>query len=244
MDFYRLASVKATIFVMDNKPINDIRKFLAPHMDIESVKWVANLAVSTIANHFAPGLDQALTGNDVLDVAVGNTVELGELLTRTMDEVIVDVICRWLDGDPAIEELFEFTEEQARADAAIKEDAEKAAAVIEELTGEIEQKIAEEPSVAEQEINALMSEFEEERKDLENKLDRIADKFFENRPDLDDNTRANAEEQFKEIKDEQVEALEAKQAERLSERMDRQDERRANFEEKQQELEGTRDERS
>jgi hypothetical protein len=64
MDFYRLASVKATIFVMDNKPINDIRKFLAPHMDIESVKWVANLAVSTIANHFAPGLDQALTGNE------------------------------------------------------------------------------------------------------------------------------------------------------------------------------------
>jgi hypothetical protein len=134
----------------------------------------------------------------------------------------------------------ESLEEQARAYAGIKADAELAAAAIEQATVELENERSEQQGKAEQETTALEEKFTAERDDLVGKLDKMRDKYFENYPDLDQDQRTDAEGTFKTIKDDAVEALKADQGTRLAEREAMHQGLQESYEQRRKELEGTR----
>jgi hypothetical protein len=131
-------------------------------------------------------------------------------------------------------------EEQARADAGIKADAELAAAAIEEATVELENEMSEQRRKDDQETAALEEKFTAERDDLVGKLDKMRDRYFVNHPDLDRDQRADAEGTFKTIKDDAVEALKADQGSRLAEREAVHHGLQEDYEQRRKELEETR----
>lgn len=126
----------------------------------------------------------------------------------------------------------------------VKADAVLAADTIEKLTAELENTMAEERGEEKQEAAALETEFKAEHDELVGKLDKMRDKYFENHPNLDTDQRTDAEETFKTIKDDAVEALEAQQDSRLVELRTDQQQLRDNYEEARKELDGTRDQRA
>jgi len=107
---------------------------------------------------------------------------------------------------------------------------------------EIEQ--SEEPDLVQEEISLLEKEFAEERKELTDKLDELEELYFENHPDLDDTQRAGAEERFDDIRKEEIAALETRQEDRSAELELFQQQRAEELQQRQREVEDTRDERS
>jgi len=126
----------------------------------------------------------------------------------------------------------------------VKADAEVAAAAIETLTAEIESKIAEELGDQKEEIATLQAEFTDEQDKMAGKLDKMRDKYFENHPDLAEDQRTDAENTFKTIKDDAINALKAQQAPRMTELLADQQHLLDTYEQAKQELDETRDERA
>jgi hypothetical protein len=174
-------------------------------------------------------------------------------LTRTVKEneerqKALDVLEKQLEGaEKAAELLAERSEDKVQEsaeEAGRKADAEMAAAAIEELTVKLANVTSEETREAEQETAALKKEFRDEQGELAGKLDKMRDKYFENHPDLDKDQRTDAEQTFKTIKDEAIEALEVQQDSRLVELQTQQQDLRDNYEQAREELDGTRDQRA
>lgn len=174
-------------------------------------------------------------------------------LTRTVKEneereKALDVLEKQLEGaKEAADLLAERSEGKVREsaeEAGRKADAEMAAAAIEELTVKLANVTSEETREAEQETAALKEEFKDEQGELAGKLDKMRDKYFKNHPDLDKDQRTDAEQTFKTIKDEAIEALKAQQNSRSVELHTQQQDLRDNYEQAREELDGTRDQRA
>jgi hypothetical protein len=126
---------------------------------------------------------------------------------------------------------------------AIREDAEKAAATIEDLTVQLEEAISDQNKEAPQEIDELKVLFEEEQKSLQAKLEKTKDNYFEKYPDLTNDQREEAKATFKDIEDSALGALKEQQSTRMGELQMQQQDLSAYYEARRKELEGTRDER-
>ena len=227
MDFSRRAAALVTSYVMTHPFIKDAANRLDKYVDPDTAKFIVQVALIAVPE---------LIGDENHEIAA-IIQSIDPVLDRTTDTAIEATWGIAL----AVEETS--PEDQARAEA-IREDAAKAANAIEEYAVELEIEQSEEPDLVQEETSLLEKEFAEERKELTDKLDELEELYFENHPDLDDTQRAGAEERFDDIRKEEIAALETRQEDRSAELELFQQQRAEELQQRQREVEDTRDERS
>ena len=187
------------------------------------------------------------------EAALRNEPEIAELLSRfevEREEVKTrtDALTA-KDAREYIQELLK-TEQTVELQKAmellhqhVKEDAEKAAASLEDLDITLANEIERHATEAPQETDQLLAKFGQEKTELVDKLNTIEEKYFDRHPDLTEDQRVDATERFKAVKGEALGSLEAQQQVQLLELEHSQDEASRKLAEAKDEVEQTRDER-
>ncbi|HEX5297698.1 MAG TPA: hypothetical protein VFW50_11980 [Streptosporangiaceae bacterium] len=222
---------------MESELINDAARYAQEHVDTETLKFlvsVAMLVVPVISDHvdieiireFDDFTADPIVG-DLVEAGIDNAIDLTAEITKEMrwqkdarelDALEADILEADLRQSEVLEaEIREAETREAEAlEAGIRADAEKAAAVIEELTVELAGAADQAARESEQAIMILNREFAEEQQELAGKLDKMENAYFDKHPDLDAKQRDAAEDRFEDIRKEEMESLGSRQDARLT----------------------------